>query len=238
MKFTEKNRTDQQGVYFFSYKITKEFGHICRIASGIDVGIDATIEIVTDIGTATGAYIGVQIKSTISLEVDRTPIHYIDESHRAYWENHKLPVIYTVIDCINDRIWVKTVTKNDLIELKKSWKLQFDDSDLLERCGQTLFAKLARPSPSDPIMIQISKINQLIKNGYRDNSYTTIPTDDEIWEKISTIQRDIQVIKKAMDFEPQRYGFMIRSDLSSIELEINEYRNEIAYRNATEGNGG
>ena len=87
--------TERNGINAVATAIS-HLGFIWRETPTGDVGVDGQIEHVDTAGRATGRLLSVQVKSGksyFSLEDDGSWLFYPEDRHRAYWEQHPLPVI-------------------------------------------------------------------------------------------------------------------------------------------------
>ncbi|MEQ8391841.1 MAG: DUF4365 domain-containing protein [Thalassospira sp.] len=196
MKFTSNNITDQTGIHFFAYSITKHFRHICRLNTGLDVGIDAEIEIV-DQGDATGQYFRVQIKST-SDDVSSGKTYYIGEDHTAYWQRNMCPVIFCVVDVVRDKIYSKLISNESLRKTSTQYALDFSASDILDvsLAGKLFNPKL--PSISDPVRVSfieiLGRIERLHINGF--DVYGDVETVNEDEAVVNEVTAELVQLKK------------------------------------------
>ncbi len=235
MQFTANNTTDQIGIHYFGLRITRDLGHICRLNTGPDVGIDATIELVDSQRAATGAYVAVQIKTTRAEDNKDEFIRYFDEQHREYWIDHRVPVVFAVVNPDQEKIWLKHVASHTIERAEKSWKISFSAADEIKQNGQNLLMKLAKPDEADGVMRRLSAVKSTLQN------INVIPLSlDDIGNNLDVLEdmrSELAIITQIVDTDPHRYGHIVRKELNSLKVRRARLDSEHSYQRNVEING-
>lgn len=235
MQFTANNTTDQIGIHYFGLRITRDLGHICRLNTGPDVGIDATIELVDRQRAATGAYVAVQIKTTRADDTKDEFIRYFDEQHREYWIDHRVPVVFAVVNPDQEKIWLKHVASHTIERAEKSWKISFSAADEIKQNGQNLLMKLAKPDEADGVMRRLSAVRSTLQNiGVIPLHLNDIDNNMNILEDV---WRELAIITQIVDTDPHRYGHIVRQELERLKARRAHLDREHSYYRSVEING-
>lgn len=165
----ESHITAEKGVVKFnSFCVNHNPFLIWREEAKNDFGIDGEVELTkkTDMGKieATANVLKVQVKSTrtgsyIGKEDDNT-FEFIAKDHDInYWNSHHLPVILVVYFEKEDKLFAKTVDKNQVLSRnKKSHKIKFDKTrnELVE--GNTDFTSAIGQQFIDRVGVNVNEM--------------------------------------------------------------------------------
>jgi len=127
-------------------KLFLELGFLFREQSVSDCGIDAHVELVED-RVASGQLLALQIKGGESFARERTSEGYVvfrtDDRHMQYWLRHALPVIVTIHDPRDDKVYWEVVSKDTAKSTGSGWKLVIPSGQTVEEASLEKFRQLA-----------------------------------------------------------------------------------------------
>ena len=120
-----------------------ELGFLFREQPVSDYGIDAHVERVED-PRPTGQLLALQIKGGESFVRERTRVGYVfrsDDAHMHYWLRHSLPVVVTIHDPQDDKVYWQAITEDTAKSTGICWKVEIParqtvDESSLEKLSQ------------------------------------------------------------------------------------------------------
>lgn len=148
---TERLGVHKTGQFF------AQAGWLFREQTVSDYGIDAQVEIANGYD-ATGALIGIQIKSGQSYFFEQTLnaiVFRSNDKHIKYWLGHRLPVIVVLYDDQNDILYWEVVSHTTIKKAGQSWRIDVPKSNSLELDSLETLKSLTQPPP------YIQKLNKL-----------------------------------------------------------------------------
>jgi len=204
---------DQKGSFHFGEAIVDNFGHICRLNTSVDVGIDAWIELVDANRSATGTYVPVQIKSTQDENEKDKVTHYIDDKHKIYWLQHRIPVVFAHVNVKKNRILIKDISIDNLERTDTQWKIDLSNDDELSIIGTRLFSRLARPHPNNLLYTRLRKLRGELQTYYIINHGTPELVNGML--EIDHIKDQLRTLLRVAQIDIPMYGHEICIDIQS-----------------------
>ena len=141
-------RTDRLGVLKLADYFAKA-GWLFREQLVHDYGIDAEVEI-ADGDNATGALIGIQVKSGSSYfseQTDKSIIFRSDNKHINYWLQHDLPVIVVLYDDASEILYWEVVSEDTIKPAGKGWRIDVPRGNILTKESLAKLKALTQPPP-------------------------------------------------------------------------------------------
>lgn len=114
-----------------------------------DYGIDAQVEI-ADGDSATGALIGIQIKSGrsyFSEQTDRSIVFRSTDRHIKYWLRHCLPVIVVLYDDERNALYWEAISETTIKRTGEHWRVDIPKESVLSPGSLDKLRALTQPPP-------------------------------------------------------------------------------------------
>lgn len=127
-------------------------GHAFREHFVHDLGIDAHIELFDSYGYPTGRFIGVQIKSGRSYFRgcgENVAKFYFADRHRAYWQQHQMPVILVLHDPDSNRLIWQHVCSENIVRTSRRWRIDVPFDNDLSALASFVLLEVISASQSD-----------------------------------------------------------------------------------------
>lgn len=120
-------------------RLVEGCGHAFREHFVHDLGIDGHIELFDSHGYPTGRFIAVQIKGGRSYFRgcdEHVAKFYFADRHRAYWQQHQMPVILVLHDPDSNRLIWQHVCSENIVQTSGRWRIDVPfDNDLSARAS-------------------------------------------------------------------------------------------------------
>lgn len=138
------SRTERKAIYTTANYFT-EIGWFFREQPILDFGIDAFVE-VGESGRPSGNFIALQIKGGKSNfhKTKKGLTFYFDETHYQYWleVNKTFPVFIIIQDPTDNKLYWKSINKENSIQTKKNWKVIIPFSNELKNSSKELILNI------------------------------------------------------------------------------------------------
>lgn len=124
MKAKKTDRIERQGVGHAMTAFEK-IDFAFREQHESDYGVDAHIELIED-ERPTGQLLGVQLKtgeSYLSERVQNGFVFRTDGKHIEYWLNHSLPIIITLCDLENSKLYWQHISRDNALQTGKGYNI-------------------------------------------------------------------------------------------------------------------
>lgn len=141
-------RIDRLGVYKTAEYFAR-YGWLFREQSSEDYGIDAQVEVADDNG-ATGALIGIQIKSGTAYFKEQKNLSIVfrsNDRHIQYWIQHMLPVIVVLYDDTTGELFWENVSVKTIKSTGKGWRIDIPKKNRLSEDSLIELKALTQPPP-------------------------------------------------------------------------------------------
>ncbi len=171
-------------------------GFVFREQPTPDAGVDGHIEILDlESGEFTGRFLGVQVKggdSYFSRPVEGGWALYIKKPTVEYWRNYAVPVILTLVDTDDGRIYWLLVSEGEFEEKKTSFRIVVPESQPFDATAADEMARLALRAPAalakklDALVEELSQTFAGELTSYRNAWREGRRTEARAWVRVVT----------------------------------------------------